>query len=167
MYFFKQKKAYDKESREWSSDVCSSDLVNVSSLGFSVDVWSVPDSDAVWCVSSPTSPEPRSGCVRATWRLSCGPGGRTAPGADSQPRSGCSVWGSVSAPRTANGSRPPNTRSPSPPRRRTTCNTDVTEHHGRSSLTLNHIRHPLGVFMVHRTFSERTEAFFLMFYKVF
>ena len=30
VFFFKQKTAYDVESRDWSSDVCSSDLESIT-----------------------------------------------------------------------------------------------------------------------------------------
>ena len=37
-FFFKQKTAYEIVSRDWSSDVCSSDLVSISiSMTFSAD----------------------------------------------------------------------------------------------------------------------------------
>ena len=47
VFFFKQKTAYEIVSRDWSSDVCSSDLVEdfnskLSSLFFGGENWRVP-----------------------------------------------------------------------------------------------------------------------------
>ena len=40
-FFFKQKTAYELESRDWSSDVCSSDLTGVQTCALPIDRKSV------------------------------------------------------------------------------------------------------------------------------
>src|SRR6059058_3252875 len=74
-FFFKQKTAYEMSLRDWSSDVCSSDLhmrwevtrlfdlppdsVDVVPNGISVDTWHVP--------------EQRAAAARADWAAADGP----------------------------------------------------------------------------------------------
>src|SRR3546814_9826126 len=44
-YFYKQKTAYDMRISDWSSDVCSSDLVARAGEGYGVRLWPRPDAE--------------------------------------------------------------------------------------------------------------------------
>src|SRR3546814_8547364 len=66
-FFFKQKTAYDMRISDWSSDVCSSDLANLTSLGvsyalFSADLHDIPvTSNGGGCVVTMHAIEPNGG----------------------------------------------------------------------------------------------------------